>query len=155
MQRMQIGGLILIGLVVIATGFAPAARRASALECVSPDERKFTAPIVISDFADGLSSDGRGPYIEGTDAVVASNASNSAMLTIYSKDRIKNPRTYTMNVNNPVPGGGGVPLGIITDDRMGEGGGIMAQRLYGGDTAQNLQLLPSQRAAWDVWHPRP
>lgn len=118
------------------SNYAPAS-----VECVTPDETFFTGPTVIADLADGVSSDGRGPYIQGTDGVVQSRVANAAALSIYSKDSVKKTRTLTVNMNYPVPGGAGVPFGIVTDEQMGSGGGLHTQRYYPRDTAQNMNKL--------------
>jgi hypothetical protein len=46
-----------------------------------------------------------------------------------------NARALTVNLNKPVPRGGGVPLGIATS---GDSSGLIAQRSMIGDTVQNL-----------------
>ena len=86
--------------------------------CRSEDHPAYIGPTIISDFADGVSSDGRGPYITGADGVgVSFVVSGFAGLSLwYNPDSIERPRTLSVNLNNPVPGGGGVPLGIITVD---------------------------------------
>ena len=92
-------------------------------------------PIVVADFPDGVSSDGRGPYLEGKEGVVDSRAGTEGALTFYWPGTLKNARALTVNLNNPVPGGGGVPLGIATS---GDSSGLIAQRGMVGDTVQNL-----------------
>lgn len=111
-------------------------------DCTFPDTARSTGPTVISDFSDGVSSDGRGPYIQATDGVTAAGVDNAAALTIYYKDNesIKNPRTFTVNLNNPVRDGGGVALGIITE-RNGSGNGLHTQWSKVGDALQNLHSI--------------
>jgi hypothetical protein len=86
--------------------------------CRFEEYPSYFGPTIVSDFADGLSSDGRGPYTEGADGVAGSFVfDGSAGLSLrYNPDSVKRPRTMTVNLNHPVPGGGGVPLGIITVD---------------------------------------
>lgn len=142
MQKAEVGKLALIGAsLLLSVGFVKVATPTS-LPCVVIDTTSLTGPTVIADFADGLSSDGRGPYVKGSDGVITSAVNNAATLTMYSKAGVKTTRTYTVNMDNPVPGGGGVPLGIITDTEMFGGGGLMAQLLSPGDTLQNLHSIP-------------
>jgi hypothetical protein len=54
------------------------------------------------------------------------------------KDSTKNPRTLTVNLNNPVPDGGGVPLGVITD----RSGNLVTQWYMVGNALQNLHNIP-------------
>ena len=90
--------------------------------CTGANRRSYEGPTVVSDFADGVSSDGRGPYVKGTDGVQWSIVVGNAGLSLRAdEDSIKKPRTFTVNLNNPVPGGGGIPLGIFTsgnDDHL-------------------------------------
>jgi hypothetical protein len=55
-----------------------------------------------------------------------------------SSKSVKNPRKYTVNLTNPVPGGGGVPLGTITD---GNDNNIEIQWHRVGDARQNLHNI--------------
>lgn len=95
-------------------------------KCQFPDTTEWTEPTVVSDLPDGVSSDHRGPYIKGVGGVIDSRAGNEAVLTIYNRkaDTIRNLRTFSVNLSNPVPRGGGVPLGIVTSDNRV---GILAQ----------------------------
>ena len=87
-----------------------------------------------------MSSDGRGSYIQGTDGVGYSVVVYVATLSFDKSSRsVKNPRKYTVNLNNPVPGGGGVPLGTITD---GNDNNIEIQWYRVGDARQNLHNIP-------------
>jgi hypothetical protein len=79
-----------------------------------------------------VSSDGRGPYRKGEGGVTDIKAGGEGVLDAIS-DTVRNVRSLTVNVSKPVPGGGGVPLGIVTSR-----GGLMTQRVMVGDTAQNL-----------------
>jgi hypothetical protein len=95
---------------------------------------------VISNLSSGVSSDGRGPYVQGVDGVVWSIVVYAAGLTLdRQRGNVKNPRKYTVNLNNPVPGGGGVPMGIITD---GNDIHIETQWYRVGDARQNLHDIP-------------
>jgi hypothetical protein len=155
MLSARTSSLALIGLALfVTTGFAPAARSGESpnctgagqcapiqVDCEFADTTVSSGPIVVADFPDGLSSDGRGPYIKGADGVVSTDVGNAAALTIWSQDSLKPLRTLTVNLNNPVPGGGGVPFGILTDKQSGEGIGLHTQRYYAGDTAQNLNRM--------------
>jgi len=100
-------------------------------------------PVVIADFADGVSSDGRGQYVEQFRQLPFGKMSNavqsSAGIHLGSPpDTTKNPRTLTVNLNRPVPGVG-VPLGIITD---GDDNGVYTQMLGVGDTIPNFNDIP-------------
>ncbi len=75
----------------------------------------YSGPTTVADSPDGLSSDGRGPYISGTDGVGPSFVVlNFVGLGFGDAGGGKNPRTLTVNLNHHVPGGGGVPLGVIS-----------------------------------------
>jgi hypothetical protein len=106
--------------------------------CDDSDTTEFFGPTTVSDFSDGVSSDGRGPYIQGTGAVGGSVVGNEAALSIDGRDKkTKNPRRLTVNLNRPVPGGGGAPLGITTD-----GGGLITQRALAENVFQNVNTIP-------------
>ena len=97
-------------------------------------------PTVLADFPDGVSSDGRGAYVKGEDGVIGSNTGHEGALTIFDKTgTARNIRSFSVNLNKPVPGGGGVPLGIVTS---GNGSGFLAQRQMAGDTVPNLMDIP-------------
>jgi len=90
---------------------------AGALVCTNEDQTVTVGPTVITDRSSGLSSDGRGPYVQGADNVRYSLVSVVTTLHLEKpKGSVKNPRTYVVNLSNPVPGGGGIPLGIIADN---------------------------------------
>src|SRR5690242_18735828 len=78
---------------------------AGPLVCAGEDNTATSAPAVLSDYPNGVSSDGLGPYIPGiggANPVVIW----SVFLSLDKASRsVKNPRTYTVNLNNPVPGG--------------------------------------------------
>lgn len=107
--------------------------------CTGEDATATIAPTVITDYSNGLSSDGRGSYIQGTDGVRWSVVVYVAGLTLDpQKNSIKNPRKYSVSLINPVPGGGGVPLGIITD---GSDINLETQWYRVGDARQNLHNI--------------
>lgn len=108
--------------------------------CRWSNETQSFGPVVLSDFSDGVSSDGRGPYIQETDGVVTSAVNIGAWLTMFSfNGDTTNQRRFTVNLNNPVPGGGGVPLGTI---RAGNGTGLLAEWHRVGNATQNLHAIP-------------
>lgn len=108
--------------------------------CTGEDGTGTVGPTVITDLSNGVSSDGRGSYIQGTDGVRYSVVAPVAVLSFDKSSRsIKNPRKFTVNLNNPVPGGGGVALGTITD---GNDNQIETQWYRVGDTRQNLRNIP-------------
>src|SRR6185436_12590203 len=88
-----------------------------------------------TDYSSGVSSDGRGPYVQGVDGVRYSVVLTVATTHLYQKGNGKNPRKYAVNLDNPVPGGGGVPLGIIAD---GSDNNIETQWYTAANTRQNL-----------------
>lgn len=156
MQSARIRKLATIGLsLLISVGFVSTARggRGSpacggatncappSLACAFPDSSESVGPTVIADLPDGVSSDGRGPYIQGTDGIIASGVGNEAALTFWyeNKASMKNPRTFTVNFNNPVPGGG-LPLGIITESVPASG--LITQWSMVGDSVKNLNQIP-------------
>ena len=109
----------------------------------APEPCKFpgsntVGPAVVADFSDGVSSDGRGPYNKGTDGVIDSRTGREGALTIF--DRADgNIRSFSVNLNKPVPGGGGVPLGIVSS---GKPSGFVTQRGMVGDAVQNFMDIP-------------
>jgi hypothetical protein len=114
---------------------------AGPLVCTGEDQTATVAPTVITDYSNGLSSDDRGPYVQATDGVGYSVVTTVATLSLDKASKsVKNPRLYTVNLDNPVPGGGGLPLGSITD---GSGDiNIEVQWYRAGDTRQNLHNIP-------------
>lgn len=135
MQITTIKGSAVVGLILfICMGQTGMARSATPRACEFPGPDSI-GPVVVADFTDGVSSDGRGPYVKGKDGVVDSRAGTEGALTFYWRDTLENPRALTVNLNKPVPGGGGVPLGIATS---GDGSGLITQRGMVGDTVQNL-----------------
>jgi hypothetical protein len=89
---------------------------AGPLVCTGEDDLATVGPTLMTDYSNGVSSDGRGPYIQGIDGVRYSVVLYVATLNLLRQGKsVKNPRMYTVNLDNPVPAGGGVPLGIITD----------------------------------------
>jgi hypothetical protein len=97
-------------------------------------------PTIVADFSDGVSSDGRGPYVRGQDGVIDSRAGQEGALTIFDRaDSVRNIRSFSVNLNKPVPGGGGVPLGIANS---GNPSGFITQRGMVGDAVQNLMDIP-------------
>jgi hypothetical protein len=106
--------------------------------CTSETLPSFVGPTVVSDFPDGLSSDGRGPYTPGTDGVLGSGVSTGAGMGL------TRPRALTLNLNHPVPGGGGIPLGIVTfaNNELPQWGGLLAQWRRVGNGQQNLHDIP-------------
>jgi len=108
--------------------------------CYNESPAAFVGPGVISDLADGVSSDGRGPYIQGTDGVKWSIVVYEANVIIdEDKTGIKKPRELTVNLNHPVPGGRGVPLGIIAD---GDDNGLVAELQKVRDTVPSALSIP-------------
>jgi hypothetical protein len=125
--------------VVIITGagllgMAGRGGRGRIRDCTFPGADSI-APIVVSDLPDGVSSDGRGPYLKGQDGVADSRAGTEGALTFYWRGTMPNARALTVNLNKPVPRGGGVALGVATS---GDSSGLIAQRGMVGDTVQNL-----------------
>jgi len=88
-----------------------------------------------------VSSDGRGAYVQGVDGVNATVVLWLATLEFSRASKsVKNPRAYTVNLNNPVPGGGGVSLGTITD-ASGDIN-IEVQWYRDGNARQNMHNIP-------------
>jgi hypothetical protein len=106
--------------------------------CTSRDTTTFWGPATISDFADGVSSDGRGPYAAHKDGVGVSFVGSQVVVTLGDQTQSpKDPRRLRVNLDNPVPRGGSIPLGIITDRR----GNLVAQWQV-GNSLQNLHDIP-------------
>ena len=136
-------GLAMFALTTLAGVSDVSTKRAGRQQpdCKAPDTTEFVGPTVVSDFSDGVSSDGRGPYTKGVGGVIASAVHNEAALTFYYNDRpVTDPRSYSVNLDRPVPGGGGQPLGIITQ-RDGSGTGFLTQLPMVGDSFQNLHSI--------------
>lgn len=114
-------------------------RPAGGVSCTTTAwEPSFDGPTVISDMTDGLSGDGRA-YIPGTDGVLKSGVSWNAGLVVTS------PRKLTMNLDHPVPGGGGLPIGIVTngiDQALPKYFGVLTQWRRAGNGSQNLHDIP-------------
>jgi hypothetical protein len=106
------------------------------LVCTGEDQTATVAPITITDYSNGLSSDGRGPYVQGADGVNTTVV--SAVTALGLSKTVKN-RKYTLNLNNPVPGGGGAPLGLITD---GDDVFLEMQWDMSGTARENLNNIP-------------
>ena len=109
--------------------------------CTIEDAPVYVGPTNVSDFQDGVSSDGQGPYVAGTKGVVNSMVVlGQISLGRFGKE--KDSRTLSVNLNHPVPGGGGVPLGIvtITGDNL-----LYAAWKRVGDTARSPANIPVGR----------
>lgn len=153
MYAMRMIGSVVVGLsVFIGTGLTDQAHGAigpdalrhcsvakdctpTTLRCAFPGPDSI-GPTVVANLPDGVSSDGRGPYLKDQDGVIDSRTGTEAALTIYDRtDTLRNLRSFTVNLSKPVPGGGGTPLGI---NPSGNGSGFVAQRGMVGDTVRNL-----------------
>ena len=98
-----------------------------------PTRAAFVGSTVVSDFSDGLSSDGRGPYASGWVAVHA-----SVGLRVDSVGAVS-PRKFVVNLSHPVPDGGGAPLGLIT---LADKAALFTQWRTVEKTPQNLNDIP-------------
>lgn len=135
-------GLAMTGISRSAIGGGGSESCTSASSC-TPTPSKCTfpgpdsvGPTVVADLPDGVSSDGRGPYLKGRDGVIDSRTGTEATLTIYDRtDTVRNVRSFTVNLSKPVPHSGGVPRGTITSRNPS---GFVTQRGMVGDTVQNL-----------------
>lgn len=107
-----------------STGEGPACtgwsdcNRGSGGRCTFERRPPYSGPVAITDYAEGVSGDGRGVYLGGAGGVRYSMVvlGNTGLVLDRRNDSVPNPRQITVNMSNPVPGGGGVPLGIITDN---------------------------------------
>lgn len=128
--------------------FGPAARTGALWEgCNDPAGLpSFFGPTVVSDFSDGVSSDGRGPYAPGADGVLSGSSVSWA-----AGIGLESPRKLVLNLSHPVPGGGGVPLGTITvgEHKLPQWFGLHTQWRTVDNTTQNLadiavgQMVPA------------
>ncbi|HUR32549.1 MAG TPA: hypothetical protein VM032_02060 [Vicinamibacterales bacterium] len=147
MNLATIGGSAVLGLALFS-GVGQTTVAGSGIDAPAPRRCEFprpdsTLPVTVADLPDGLSSDGRGPYLKGKDGVIDSRGGTEGVMTIYdSTGTMRNIRSFTVNLNKPVPGGGGVPLGIAPS---GNGAGFPTQRGMVGDTVQNLFDIPVGR----------
>jgi hypothetical protein len=72
--------------------------------------------------------------------VVDSRTGQEGTLTIFDRtDTVRNIRSFSVNLNKPVPGGGGVPLGIVSS---GNPSGFVTQRRMVGNAVQNFMNIP-------------
>ena len=117
---------------------------AGASKCTIRDETtSFWLSVRIADHASGVSSDGRGRYLRGTDGVRWGVVQSMAALGFDpSTDTAAHHRTLRVNLTQPVPGGGGVPLGIVVD---GRDNGLYAALGRAGDTLLSLHDIPIGR----------
>ena len=117
------------------------------LSCTARDTRTFNGSTVIADYSDGVSSDGRGPYTPGTDGVLVGHVGLPAVVGAMS------PRHLTVNLNNPVPRGRAVPLGIVIDSGAQNPEGvplefaIYTQTMNVGNESQSLHGIPLGQSA--------
>lgn len=128
-----------IGLAICIGGGQPGLDRRTTparRECVFPGDDS-SLPIVVADLPDGASSDGRGPYLTGINGVSFAGAGHEGALVFYWPDTASGAghRFITVNLNKPVPGGKGVPLGIHSSENRS---GLILQRGMIGDTIKNL-----------------
>jgi len=134
MSPSRVTTLFVCRLGLLTAGGLPAVVRGQ--NCQFPN-RDFDGTAVVSDRPDGVSSDGRGPYVKGKGGVIDSRAGGEGVLTIYAPTATTAEfRTFRVNLSRPVPGGGGIPLGIVTSSVNGSG--FVTQRGMVGDTVQNL-----------------
>lgn len=140
MSPARITTLVLIGLGPFgATGSVGMA--SGQVDCIA-DRSRLAGRTIVADRPDGVSSDGRGSYTTGN-GVRGSVVGIAAALALTS-------RKLTINLDHPVPGAGGVRLGIITDDhdnRLSTQGfdqptGIYTQWKHIGDSVRSLLSIP-------------
>jgi hypothetical protein len=130
------------GLLPTCNGISDCAdgRGPPAAVCNHRSSEGFVGPGDISDLADGVSSDGRGSYIQGTDGVKWSIVIYEANIILDKDNRnTAKPRRLSVNLSHPVPGGRSVPLGIITD---GDDNGLVTELGMVGDTLPNALDIP-------------
>lgn len=157
MQPSRITNLVVTGFVLsVAVGCASRARvdsrvglpicvglgncGAGPLICTGEDQTTSVGPTVITDSPSGLSSDGRGAYEQRTDGVRYSVVRAFVSVSLdTAREGVENSRHYSVNLSNPVPGGGGVPLGIVT---AASNANIEVQWRRVGNTRQNLHSIP-------------
>ena len=76
---------------------------AGAQVCSGEDGSATVGPTVITDNSTGLSSDGRGPYVQGTDGVRYSVVLYLTTLHLEQKKSVKNPPVVAHAVRDPWP----------------------------------------------------
>ena len=113
---------------------------AGPLTCIGEDQKASIGPTIIANSPTGLTSDGRGAYNQWTDGVRHSIVMTFASMSLDDvQESIKNPRHYSINLSNPVRGGKGVPLGIVT---AGANSNFEIQWHKVGQVRQNLHDIP-------------
>ena len=125
-------------------GPADTLRAPRGTDCNDPAPASFVGPVVVSDFSDGFSSDGRGPYARGADGVLGGSVNIAAGLSLGDSGGVVSPRKLLVNLSHPVPKGGGVPLGTVTvgADNLPRWTGLHTQWRTVSNTSQNLHDIP-------------
>lgn len=99
----------------------------------------YVGSISISDLPDGVSSDRRGPYVAGRDGVRYTMAVLGNIGLLLGDAEAKPNRIFRVNLDHPVPGGGGVPLGLVT---AGGDNQLYTARKLEGKTGRSMVGIP-------------
>jgi hypothetical protein len=73
--------------------------------------------LTLADGPYSVRSDGRGAYVHGQSNVVQVVAGRAGVMVLGPAKDGEVARSISVDLRRPVPGGGGKPLGIISDDR--------------------------------------
>jgi hypothetical protein len=88
----------------------------SDLGCRNSDgDPLWNARTILADYADGVSSDGRGPYSTGPGSHGPMPATLVSVVGFEAVMGSRVPRSFKVNLSKPVPRGGGRPLGVVVD----------------------------------------
>lgn len=92
------------------------------LNCASGEYRCFEtsrgvegSTFILSDSGYTVTSDGRGRYLRGTSNVIITYAGRAAVMVFGAVPSNSSPRAIRVDLSRPVPGGGGIALGTVTD----------------------------------------
>ncbi|MDP9203582.1 MAG: hypothetical protein M3P26_16875 [Gemmatimonadota bacterium] len=105
--------------------------------CVDTRPGVGAQTFTISDAPFSVTSDGRGPYRRRSSNVGVVYIARIAVLNLadFTFDSMP-PRSVKVDLSRPVPGGNGVPLGVISDSR-----GIEVSTQWGRDSAYITRSL--------------
>ena len=107
---------------------------------------KFGGTVTLSDAPFSVTSDGRGPYLHRKQGSTVELGTSAALVfTSIHDPNSGSLRSFAVDLNKPVPGGGGSPLGVLTvpsvisDDRA---------TAAAGDTSSLRSTYASLFAQW-------
>jgi hypothetical protein len=74
--------------------------------------------VTVTDTGNSVRGDGRGEYVDTADNAGVNDLNAFALRTFWPNKLSDKPvRSLSVDLNDPVAGGGGVPMGVFTDQR--------------------------------------